>query len=171
MIRLHEALDLARDKSATGATKPAQEPPIVIPWEFGRDPEKPAIEPSAARAPEPAPEPAREPEIEAAPRRYGSGVLIAALAAVVGLAGYAVWMSSTSGSQDLRLSGIVAANQIVVASNLPGRIDRLTVDEGARVEAAISSSRLIGQSWKRSVRITSASSSNSMPSWPRPGKS
>lgn len=42
---------------------------------------------------------------------------------------------STSRSEDLQLIGTVDANEVVVSSRIPGRIEKLTVDEGDDVEA------------------------------------
>ncbi len=51
---------------------------------------------------------------------------------VVSLAWY---LLTTSHSEDLQLIGTVDANEVVVSSRIPGRIQTLTVDEGDQVQA------------------------------------
>jgi HlyD family secretion protein len=51
-------------------------------------------------------------------------------------AGSLVWYLATARpSADLKLIGTVDANEVIVSSKIPGRIEKLTVDEGQRVKA------------------------------------
>jgi len=58
--------------------------------------------------------------------------LILGLLFVIGLCFY---LFSTKQSSDLQLIGTVDANEVVVSSRIPGRIETLTVDEGDDVKA------------------------------------
>ena len=42
---------------------------------------------------------------------------------------------STDRSEDLQLIGTVDANEVIISSRIPGRIEKLTVDEGDSVQA------------------------------------
>ena len=58
--------------------------------------------------------------------------MLLGILALIGLAWYLV---STRRSDDLQLIGTVDANEVVVSSRIPGRIQTLTVDEGDDVKA------------------------------------
>lgn len=58
--------------------------------------------------------------------------LILGVLFVIALAWY---LLSTNHSEDLQLIGTVDANEVVVSSRIPGRIQTLTVDEGDQVQA------------------------------------
>jgi len=63
--------------------------------------------------------------------RNKMGVVL--LVVLVAAAAYFFWTASLSG--DLVLIGTVDANQVVVSAKIPGRIERLAVDEGSAVKA------------------------------------
>ncbi len=58
--------------------------------------------------------------------------LLLGILALIGLAWY---LFSTQHSEDLQLIGTVDANEVIVSSRIPGRIQTLTVDEGDDVKA------------------------------------
>jgi multidrug resistance efflux pump len=77
-------------------------------------------------------------------RRRGYAVVVLALCSVAGYAGYRVyhgqgilppWIARPAASDEMRFTGVVVAQETTVAAKIPGRIERLLVDEGSIVKA------------------------------------
>ena len=54
---------------------------------------------------------------------------------IIALVGTAYYFLTTERSKGLTLIGTVDANQVIVSSNIQGRIEKLLVDEGTDVKA------------------------------------
>ena len=129
MSRLYEALERARD------SQPQPEGPPS--WRRSRDWTE-AAEPTVEVRPhipegvltEPTPVP-----IAPSPRRVPRWAL--AMVPLLGLAAYVVVRATGDGHDrgSLRLTGVVAAEEVVVAAKAAGRIERLAVQEGSWVRA------------------------------------
>lgn len=143
MSRLHQALRRSRPADPPSAE---EEPAgletfafgptrVKAPWRFG--PETPGAESPGAEEgpPGPAPAPAGRP-LPPPGRRSWPVWLIAALAATA-LCAYLLARATGhlgTGGGSIRLTGVVSANEVVVAAKTAGRIERLDVQEGSQVE-------------------------------------
>lgn len=146
MSRLHQALRRSRpadppsaEEEPAGLETYAFGPTRVkAPWRFG--PEAPGagggpLDPAPAPAADPAPAPAGPP-LPAPGRRSWPVWLIAALPATA-LCAYLLAHATGhlgTGGGPIRLTGVVSANEVVVAAKTAGRIERLAVQEGSWVK-------------------------------------
>ena len=141
MSRLHQALERSRGSGASASGRAGEsegaglEAPaggrtrVPTPWRFDEDvPARPL--PAPERPPSPAsPAPAARP----ARRVFPVWLAVALPGAAVGLYLLARATGNLAAGGTLRLTGLVAANEVVVAAKTAGRIRELAVREGSWV--------------------------------------
>src|SRR5580692_5825448 len=75
--------------------------------------------------------------------------------------GSLIWyLTTTRRSGDLQLIGTVDANEVVVSSKIPGRIQTLTVDEGETVKAGQLIAQIESQDLKAALAAAQAAAAS-----------